>query len=161
MIREATSNDCASLAALSIQVWLDTYAQDGIRPEYAEFALSKFTGDYSMDLIEDKRRKLVVYEDGCFLRGFASINLDSRFEDESNGFEIEHLYIHGPFQGKGVGRQLLDYTKKHFGRCFWLYTWVENDSNGYYEHLGFRKIGNYKFDFHDWVIKNNVYVHIG
>lgn len=30
MIRDATKEDCINLTALSLQVWLDTYAVDGI-----------------------------------------------------------------------------------------------------------------------------------
>ena len=37
MVREATKDDCAKLALLSIRVWLDTYAQEGIKTEYADY----------------------------------------------------------------------------------------------------------------------------
>ncbi len=43
MIREAVEEDCINLAVLSLQVWLDTYAIEGIRIEYSKYVISNFT----------------------------------------------------------------------------------------------------------------------
>ena len=158
MIRFAKATDVKSLAALSIQVWLETYAKDGIRAEYAEFVVSTFTAQYFADLLHARQHKIIVAEDQGYLRGFALINLDSHFESEKNGFEVEKLYIHQPFRQAGFGRDLLNFIRRELGQAFWLYTWVENESNGYYEHVGFRKIGKHTFRFYDWDIENHVYV---
>ncbi|MBU2863722.1 hypothetical protein KO489_07705 [Reinekea forsetii] len=39
----------------------------------------------------------------------------------------------------------------------WLYTWVEKESNGFYEDLGFSRIGLLNFEFAGALIENNVY----
>lgn len=43
MIRVARKQDAINLAVLSMQVWLETYAQEGIRSEYSHHVLNTFT----------------------------------------------------------------------------------------------------------------------
>ncbi|MEH6443650.1 MAG: GNAT family N-acetyltransferase [Oceanospirillaceae bacterium] len=157
MIRDAQEKDCINLAVLSLQVWLKTYAIEGIRTEYSQYVVSTFTELYFKDLLENPDYHLLVSAAEGVLQGFILINLQSRFESEANGFEIEKLYIHEKFTGKGLGRQLISNIEQRFGNRFWLYTWVENASNEFYKHLGFRNIGRLSFEFHHSTIVNNVY----
>jgi len=52
---------------------------------------------------------------------------------------------------------LLNEVEKKFGKTYWLYTWIENESNGFYEHLGFKRVGLLTFEFSGNLIENNVY----
>ncbi|XNT05849.1 hypothetical protein AB6D20_028120 (plasmid) [Vibrio splendidus] len=63
------------------------------------------------------------------------VNLESHYQTSSNGFEVEKLYVlfDNTFKGKGLGRKLLNEVENQFGNKYWLYTWVENESNGFYE----------------------------
>lgn len=157
MIRRATKDDCVKLSALSIKVWLDTYAQEGIKNEYAEYVLSTFTKDYFLKLVNNDKYHLLISENHDVLQGYALINLASHYQTPQNGFEVEKLYIDSTFKGQGLGRKLLKDLADQFGKNYWLYTWVKNESNGFYEHLGFKKIGKTTFDFAQIKIENNVY----
>ncbi|KZN49740.1 GNAT family N-acetyltransferase [Pseudoalteromonas luteoviolacea] len=157
MIREARSQDAQCLTALALQVWLTTYTTDGMRDEYAAFALATFTPDYFKKIINNKDNKLLVYERDSAVLGFLLINFTSHHQGQDNGFEVEKLYVHSGFQGQGIGRQLLDELSKRYGDRYWLYTWVENDSNVFYQRLGFEKIGEISFQFAGHDIHNNVY----
>ncbi|WP_202904878.1 GNAT family N-acetyltransferase [Marinomonas sp. S3726] len=169
MIRYARKEDASNLAVLSLRVWLDTYAIEGIKANYSEYVLSQFTPAYfelliradspCMDdkLIESPYRILVFEQEGV-LKGYILINLASHFDDNSQyGFEIEKLYVDTKFKGLGIGRSLIDAVKQNFGHLFWLYTWVENESNRFYTHLGFKQIGQFSFSFSEQLIENNVY----
>ena len=158
-VRAAEIRDCNRLTALSLQVWLDTYAMDGINDEIAAYVLSLFTPKkFETILTDDTYRALVYTENGC-LRGYVLINLNSRFKGEKNGFEIDKLYVQEPFQGRGIGRALLEAVKKRFGSPFWLYTWVRNRSIGFYKHYGFRDIGRYDLHFKSRTVENRVLVY--
>ena len=157
MIREATKDDCINLAVLSLQVWLETYAVEGIRTEYSKYVLSTFTESYFLDLLNNSNYRLLLSEIDDTLQGYALINLKSCFKDETNGFEIDKLYVHNKFNGQGVGRNLLYEVEQRYGGRFWLYTWTENTSNKFYQHLGFNQIGKLDIDFNGNVIENNVY----
>lgn len=41
----AGPTDAANLAALSIEVWLHTYARDGIRQAFSDYVLREFTAE--------------------------------------------------------------------------------------------------------------------
>ncbi|OHU94601.1 GNAT family N-acetyltransferase [Pseudoalteromonas byunsanensis] len=157
MVRGATNSDCVKLAALSIKVWLDTYARQGIKTEYAEYVLSTFTTAYFFEILNAAKYRLFVSEEDEVLQGYVLANLESHYQTPSNGFEVEKLYIDSSFKGKGLGRKLLNEIENQFGSKYWLYTWVENESNGFYEHLGFSRIGLLTFEFAGALIENNVY----
>ncbi|MCG9565397.1 GNAT family N-acetyltransferase [Vibrio chagasii] len=157
MVREATKDDCAKLALLSIRVWLDTYAQEGIKTEYADYVLSRFTADYFLEILNNTKYRVLVSEENEILHGYVMVNLESNYQTPESGFEVEKLYVDGLFKGKGVGKKLLKSVEDQFGRQYWLYTWVKNESNGFYEHLGFSRIGSLTFEFFGALIENNVY----
>ncbi|MGF1708979.1 GNAT family N-acetyltransferase [Vibrio kagoshimensis] len=157
MVREATKDDCAKLAVLSIKVWLDTYAREGIKSEYAEYVLSTFTATYFSEILNTPKYRVFVSEEHDVIQGYAMVNLESHYQTSNNGFEVEKLYIDNTFKGKGLGRKLLSEVENQFGNKYWLYTWVENESNGFYEHLRFNRIGLLTFEFAGALIENNVY----
>jgi len=157
MVREATKDDCAKLALLSIRVWLDTYAQEGIKTEHADYVLSTFTADYFLEILNNTKYRVLISEENEVLHGYVMVNLDSNYQTPDRGFEVEKLYVDNLFKGKGVGKKLLKSMEDQFGRQYWLYTWVKNESNGFYEHLGFSRIGSLTFEFFGALIENNVY----
>jgi len=159
MIREAKKSDCINLAALSLEVWLQTYSIDGIRTENSEYAISTFTEEYFKKLVSNPQYKLLVSTEGIYLRGYALVNLESCFESEENGFEIEKLYVQGPFQGQNIGQNLLAEIIIRYGNRFWLYTWVRNKSIEFYKKFGFKDIGQYNYKFGNDIIENLVLVY--
>ncbi|KZW99754.1 GCN5 family acetyltransferase [Pseudoalteromonas luteoviolacea] len=158
MIRHAKKEDLASLTALALQIWLNTYTVDGMRREYADFAINHFTKDYFNNLLSLEDYEVIVYEQERAILGLAVVNKGSFFEGPENGYELEKLYVHTHFQGKGVGSALLNAIRKSFGAQFWLYTWTENASNSFYKRLGFRQTGELSFEFAGVNIVNNVYI---
>ena len=108
MIRLAKKNDCKNLAALSIQVWLHTYATEGVRNEISNYVLTTFTEKYYLDLLEKPSYKIFAYVERTNLLGFIVVNLDSFFKSEANGFEICTFYVQEHFQNQGIGKSLLN-----------------------------------------------------
>ena len=159
MIREATESDCINLTALSLEVWLQTYSIDGIQTENSKYALSSFTDKHFKEILHDNKYKLLVFTEGIYLRGYILVNFESQFESKKNGFEIEKLYVQGPFQGQGIGQSLLSEIKIRYGSRFWLYTWVHNKSIIFYKKFGFKDIGQYDFKLGNDVIENRVLVY--
>jgi ribosomal protein S18 acetylase RimI-like enzyme len=146
MIREANQKDSINLTALSIQVWLHTYATDGIRKELSSFVLAEFTKEKFLSHINNPDYRVLVAIKKDHLVGYIMLNLKSYWKDESNGFEIEKLYVQEHFQGTGLGRKLLSEVIKRYGDVFWLSTWVENKNGiGFYKHFGFVDVGRLEF----------------
>jgi len=157
MIRLANKNDCQNLAALSIQVWLHTYATEGVRKEISNYVLTTFTEKYYVNLLETATYRIFVHVEKDNLLGFIVINLDSFFKNESNGYEICTFYIQEHFQGQGIGKGLLNEIKKNHGDVFWLSTWVHNnDAISFYEKCGIKDIGSIEFKLGDELHENRV-----
>ena len=147
MIRAASRQDCLNLAALSIQVWLDTYAREGVRAVIADYVMSNFTRQQFEQLLQHPGYRTLVCVDDDHLLGYVVVNLESTFERSAHGFEIDTLYVQPQQQGRGVGRQLLAEVVRLYGERFWLSTWIHNEAAiGFYNRLGFAEIG--RLDFH-------------
>lgn len=157
MIREAQESDAINLAALSIQVWLHTYARQGIRRELSEFVITSFTDDYFKTIINETSHRILVYTQEDHLVGYVMVNLESLWKDASNGYEIDKLYVQEHFQRKGIGRCLLLEAKKRYGQPFWLSTWSKNENGiGFYKHFGFIDIGHTYFKLDNELHENRV-----
>ncbi|WP_102794560.1 GNAT family N-acetyltransferase [Bowmanella denitrificans] len=161
MIRKALKSDCLGLAALSLQVWLHTYAKQGIRPQISQYALSTFTEEHFIRLLERESIDIRVFEEDSHLIGFVVADLNARF-DSLAGYEIATLYVSQHFHGKGVGRQLLKEIESVHGLPFWLSTWVHNqDAIGFYQKLGFNIVGELNFNLQGELHRNHVLAYNG
>ena len=157
MIREANKGDVLNLVALSIEVWLHTYAKDGIRNEISKHVLSTYTVKYFEELLGNPDYKILVAIENQHLVGYIVVNLVSFFESELNGYEVDTLYVQEHFHGKGVGRNLLSEVKAQFGSSLWISTWVQNkEAIGFYKYLGFKDIGSTQFDLEGEQHENRV-----
>ena len=147
MIQEANKTDSINLAALSIQVWLHTYASEGIRKEISSFVIKTFTEEYFDKLLSDPNYRILIFIKENHLVGYILANLESFWQDQANGYEIDKLYVQEHFQGIRIGRQLLSELAVRYGGTFWLSTWVYNEKTiNFYKHLGFIDIGHTYFE---------------
>src|SRR6185312_7688269 len=74
-IRRAKHSDAASLAALSIEVWVGTYLRKGISEFFADYVLSEFTKANFERLLVDANEIFFVSESLDGLDGFIRISL--------------------------------------------------------------------------------------
>lgn len=157
MIREANQKDAINLAALSIQVWLHSYATKGIRKEISQYVLKTFTEQYFEKLLKDPCYHILVFIQEDHLTGYIMVNHESFWQDKSNGYEIDTLYVQEHFQKKNIGRRLVSEIKIRYGASFWLSTWVHNEKAiGFYKHLGFIDIGHKYFELENESHENRV-----
>ena len=146
-VREIAEQDCENLAALSMYVWLHTYAKDGIRDNISKFVLSTFTGNKFRETVKSSTKSGFAALSNEHIIGVVIVDLESRFRKTSTfGYEIETLYVHPGFQGRGVGRMLLDRLGTSIGSRSWLTTWVQNyDAIEFYKKNGYQIVGEVEF----------------
>ncbi len=159
MIRKATQGDYLNLTALSIQVWLHTYATDGIRDELSKYVLSQFNPEYFQDIHESKNQEILVAIRENHMIGFMAVDFDARCGiDDFDGYEVKILYIQEHFQNQGIGTRLLNEARNEYGDRMWLTTWIHNEPGiGFYEKYGFTKIGTDYFDLLGEKHENHVF----
>jgi diamine N-acetyltransferase len=164
-IRRATLEDAHCLAALSIQVWLDTYAKAGIGDSVARYVLATFSPQKFIQLAADETAILLVAEETENLTGYALVRLDSPCPFQSGpDVELCTLYVQEPFTGARVGTELLAQALSvvsaltQSGRL-WLSVKSDNlRARAFYERRGFAMRGTVDFVLAQTSYENCVYV---
>ncbi|MFN8362049.1 MAG: GNAT family N-acetyltransferase [Candidatus Kapaibacterium sp.] len=151
-IRLAGILDAANLAVLQQQVWIATYATEGIRDEYSTYVLATFTPDTMREsMLNPDIRTFIAEVDGHVI-GCVVIDLqpDAPIEGIA-GAEIDVLYVLERFIGQGVGHALLNYAlsecKAKGYDAVWLTVFHENErALRFYQAHHFHDIGHTFFE---------------
>jgi dATP pyrophosphohydrolase len=152
MIRYATSRDAASIAALGMQVWLHTYATEGISPIIAEYILEEFTAAKIASLIDDPGMSILVAGIDRNMVGYVLVHHDSTCDAADSTTEIATLYVQEHFVRRGIGTELLhaaqtEARRRTGSRRVWLTANVRNtNALRFYEREGFRYVGTEYFE---------------
>lgn len=155
-LRPAASGDATTLSALSIQVFLDTYATEGVRPDLAQEAFTEYSVAAFARRLADSARRFIVAEMGTGLVGFAEIVTVEGTAPVGNvsGARLERLYVQPGAQGSGVGKALIERAERLAAqgpsRAIWLIAWERNErALGFYARLGYRDLGADTYTFQD------------
>jgi len=70
IVRSARDADAARIAVLATQVWLHTYATDGISAAIADYTRTELTPDKYLAIQNDSLAHIWVAERGAYLIGF-------------------------------------------------------------------------------------------
>jgi len=171
MIRVATVADASNLAALSIQVWLHTYAKSGLRGALSDYVLAEYTPEKISRCLRDENQVFIVHEKNAHLVGYLRLLLDSPCPTDPNSrIEIATLYVQEHFIGRGVGSELLEYIlefcRKREIPAVWLSVNHENvRAISFYEKHRFQRNGSIFFHLENeqhenFVLYKPVVVHL-
>ncbi len=155
IIRKATKEDAKNIASLAVQVWLDTYAVEGIRDTFSEYIWSELTPENFSEKIENDKREIFLLWENEHLIGFAEMNYDShQTKSSKDDAEIDKLYIQENFCGKGLGKELINHIRKECKvrgvKEVWLSVYENNRrAIGFYEKVGFTETGELFFRMGD------------
>jgi diamine N-acetyltransferase len=153
-LREAGTDDALRLSVLAIQVFLDTYATNGIRDALAREVLSTYTQSGFADAVSAPGNRIVVAEREGHLIGFAQVTIGATHELAPNGVQSEllRLYVQERFTVQGVGTRLLaaaeDTAARAGSSVLWLTPWVHNHrALAFYARRGYADYGLCYFRF--------------
>lgn len=149
-VRPAIAADAPALAALSIQVWLATYATEGVSDLLARYVLEQFTPAAFTGWMDDAGTGLIVAEADGHLLGYARLGFDAPQPPPLSsvaGTELCTLYVQEPFTRSGVGSALLDEAcatarERTGSDAMWLTVNARNErACGFYRKHGFVRRG--------------------
>jgi GNAT superfamily N-acetyltransferase len=132
-IRRARPDDALCLGVLATQVFLDTYATEGVRSAIANEVLTAFSTSAMAAQLERRQTRVLVAEYIGHLIGFAQITVGTAIDLVASAApaELDRLYVQEPFAGKGVGSTLLQEAEalsvSAGATDLWLTPWVKND----------------------------------
>ena len=166
-LRRGVPGDATSIAALSIQVFLDTYATEGVRPDLAREALTHYSPEQFARRLSDENLSFVLAEVGEGLLGFAEVNTRPSPPPIQgiaiDGPELVRLYIQPTAQRTGLGRRLLRESELMCERsgsgALWLTAWSGNArALAFYRALGYVDVGASTYTFQGTSYENRVLV---
>ena len=153
-IREATINDAKALTDLAYTTFWDAFAH---HPKNAPDDLNHYMRQaFSLEQIsaelEDDKSIFLIAEIEGEPAGYAKIIVGSIEEGVTaeRPIELNRLYSHQQFLGKGIGQALMDAcferAKADGHDVMWLGVWEFNPrAQRFYEKNGFRVVGSHVF----------------
>jgi ribosomal protein S18 acetylase RimI-like enzyme len=150
-VRVALPSDAKRIAVLAMQVWLHTYAIEGITQEISDYTRTQLTPENYLAVIHDASCNLWVAESGSALLGFALVKFGASCpENNTASAELQTLYVQEHFVGQGIGKLLLQ-TAESMARSrslspLWLTVNVHNSNAiAFYTRQNYMKVGTTYF----------------
>ncbi|MBO9689060.1 MAG: GNAT family N-acetyltransferase [Mitsuaria chitosanitabida] len=147
-LRPGAPQDATPIAALAIQVFLDTYATQGIRPDLAREVFRNYSPEAFLERVHRPGCHFVLAEIDAALIGFAEVNVLAPpcLGTTSGGAELVRLYVQPAFQRARAGTRLLaaaeDVAKSTGSPALWLRAWDGNQrARDFYARRGYTDIG--------------------
>lgn len=166
-LRDAVGEDALCLSVLAMQVFLDTYATQGIRPAIAREVLSGYSQAVFAQALSDPRARLICAERAGHLVGFAHVTLGAAHALAPAGTQAEllRLYVQEPFTAQGVGTRLLAQAEQVASAVgatvLWLTPWVHNHrALQFYSRRGYQDHGLTHFTFEGESHENRVFARV-
>jgi diamine N-acetyltransferase len=163
-LRDAVADDALCLSVLAMQVFLDTYATQGIRPAIAREVLSGYSQAAFSQLLDDPQTRLICAERVGHLVGFAQVTFCATHALAPCGAQaqLSRLYVQEPFTAQGVGTLLLSQAERAAraagATVLWLKAWVHNHrAVQYYGRRGYQDHGPTLFTFEGESHENRVF----
>lgn len=165
LLRPARADDALCLSVLAMQVFLDTYATDGIRPAVAREVLSTYATTAFQAALAAADTVFVVAERQAHLVGFAQVTMGAAHElaPSPAPAELLRLYVQEPFTGRHLGTRLLQAAEQvalqRGAQQLWLTPWVHNHrALAFYARRDYADCGATWFRFEGEAHENRVLV---
>jgi len=162
--RRAVEADTLTLSMLATQVFLDTYATDGIRPAVAREVQAQLGPAAIEALLSRSDTRLVVAECAQHLVGFMQSTAGARHAlvPQRPAVELDRLYVQEPFTRRGLGKALLAHAEAHAvaqgAAVLWLTCWVHNaPALAFYARQGYAELGSTDYEFDGERHENRVF----
>jgi len=162
--RVASPVDALCIGVLATQVFLDTYATDGLRPDLAREALANYSPTVFETRIRDASNHFVLAERNGHLVAFSecSLSSDPPIPSLNGGMQIIRLYFHRRSQRLGIGAALLAKAEVRArvsgAPCLWLTAWDGNtDARKFYLTQSYEDVGATSYVFEGHTYANRIY----
>jgi len=163
-IRSGRAEDANRLAVLATQVWLHTYATDGIDDVAAQYVLSELTPEKCLQSLNAPATHFFVAERDENLVGFAVIQFGVQCPaGASSAAELRTLYVQEHYIGHGVGKSLLQTAearaREQSESALWLTVNAKNaKAIAFYTRQGYSKVGTAYFVLGEGRHENHVLI---
>jgi diamine N-acetyltransferase len=163
-IRLASTSDALCIASLGTQVFLDTYALEGIRPALAREAHETLSPNAMEGLLAQPDSTFLLAELNGHLVAFAHVtaNVEHALVPFAAPSELKRLYVQERFTGRGVGKALLCRAEEVAcaggAASMWLAAWSGNvRALRFYASQGYTPLGPTRFSVQGEEYENRLF----
>lgn len=151
-LAKCSIRDLKKLQEVSIETFNDTFKDQNSHENMTAYLEKAFT-EYQLEkeLCNEASEFYFIY-DNDVIAGYLKVNVnDAQSEQMGNeALEIERIYIRQSFQGRGLGKYLMnkaiELAKAQNKSSIWLGVWDKNDNAiGFYKKIGFVQTGAHSF----------------
>lgn len=164
VLRDATPEDALVIGVLGTQVFLDTYATQGIRPLLAREVREHFATERMAALLAEPKTRFLLAESEGHLLGFAQLGFGAAHAlvVARPAVEVQRLYVQARFNGQGIGKSLMAGAVQRAAaagaRSLWLTAWVGNTrALAWYRRQGWIERGSTPYVFENESFENRVF----
>ena len=161
--RTAELSDAACLALLATQVFLDTYATDGIDLRLAREVQEHLSLEAISVQLANAETTFLIAERASRLVGFVQITRRARHPlvRSSRPVGLDRLFVQRPFLGQGIGKSLLKKAEAlacgEGSETLWMTAWSGNArARAFYRCQGYTDLGMTTYVFEDVTYEDRV-----
>lgn len=161
-VRNAKIADAGVLSVLATEVWLDTYAQEGISPAYASHLHERYSPAAFQQSLQAAEEQTLICARGQFVLGYTKLLTgQSLAAPEQGTVELATLYVRRHHKRQGIGLKLLRHalslaSEAGHSALFLTVHHANHDAIAFYETQGFRNAGEWTFRFEGIAVPNLV-----
>ncbi|MEM7103395.1 MAG: GNAT family N-acetyltransferase [Bacteroidota bacterium] len=152
--RQADIGDLDDVVAIGRETFMVTYSGKNTVEEITRHLDVSFHPDRIKAEILNPESTWFFAELESEIAGFIKLNIGKAQTNnpEDNNLEVEKIYLRKNFQGKGLGRAMMDMAVERARAqkvdSVWLGVWEKNpEAIAFYKHYGFRQDGFHPFIF--------------
>lgn len=161
-VRNAEIADASVLSVLATEVWLDTYAQEGVSPAYAAHLHERYSPAAFQQSLQAAEEQTLICARGQFVLGYAKLLTGQSLTVPEHGpVELATLYVRRHHKRQGIGLKLLRHalslaSEAGHSALFLTVHHANHDAIAFYEAQGFRNAGEWTFRFEGIAVPNLV-----
>ncbi|MEO1258817.1 MAG: GNAT family N-acetyltransferase [Bacteroidota bacterium] len=152
VIKQVKISEWALLLKISKETFSATFGHLNTKENFDKYMAENLTEACVKKELANTDSTFYFYYLENKLAGYTKLN-ENKAQTETgleNAIEVERFYLYKAFQGKGLGRKMMEHVfqiarKKNRSRI-WLGVWEKNKSAiKFYEKLGFAEFGSHDF----------------
>ncbi len=154
IIHTATKDDIFLIRQLALIIWPETY-REILPPQQLNYMLELIYSPASLEKQMNEGHNFLLVKNADEIIGFASYN-----QCEGAGkYKLQKIYIMHAYQGRGIGEIIINYIiykiKKKGASALQLNVNRQNKARLFYEHFGFKIIGEEDIDIGNGYFMND------
>jgi GNAT superfamily N-acetyltransferase len=151
-IRYGSTQDAKLLSDLGAKTFYETFAKDNTPENMTTYLQNSFSPEIQFNELSAPNVIFLIAESEDVPIGYAQLILNSRDEaiQRSRPMELRRIYASQEYQGKGVGKELIqaiiNEARQRGCDGLWLGVWEKNQrAINFYKKCGFRKVSTHIF----------------